>query len=89
MAIEIGLLDGVYKNAEMVCSPRLLVNTNRNPNHIPRAISGKVILKKVVNPEAPRFLEASSYIMLIYHNIKSALRNIQNIMIVDTFLSFF
>ena len=57
MAIEIGLLDGVYKNAEMVCSPRLLVNTNRNPDHIPGEISGKVILKKVVNPEAPGFLK--------------------------------
>ena len=59
--MEIGRLDEVYKNAEIVCSPRLLINTNRSPDHTPGEISGKVIFKKVVHPEAPRFLEASSY----------------------------
>jgi len=61
MAIEIGLFPGVNKNADIVYSPRPLMNTSKNPAKTPGDITGKEILKKVFKLLAPRFFEASIY----------------------------
>src|SRR5690554_5579737 len=61
IAMEIGLFEALYKNADIVYSPKLLIKTKRKPDQIPGEISGSTIFERVVIPPAPRLVEASEY----------------------------